>query len=80
MDAPTFIQNFQKTTGSESESPTARDQKNNKWLQERIQLYKPENVLREHAMITWFRTRRSRDTKEDYLHSGEQLKQKKIVK
>lgn len=50
------------------------------WLSARLQEYQPSNVLRSHQMINWFRSRKPRDTQELYMHSSEQLTQKKMVK
>ena len=36
-------------------------------------------MLREHDSINWFRSRKSHDTNEHYLHSEEQLRSKRIV-
>ena len=50
------------------------------WLSYKLKDLRPHNVLREKSMINWFRSRRCQRTAERYLHSGEELGQKKIVK
>ena len=60
--------------------PLRQADPNDVWMRMKAEEYKPKNVLRGHSTINWFRTRQSKETKETYLHTGEELSSKQIVK
>ncbi len=49
------------------------------WLSGKLRELRPKNALRVKSMIDWFRSRKCQETAEEYLHSREELNQKKLV-
>ena len=49
------------------------------WLSGKFRDLRPGNSLRVKSMIDWFRSRKCQETAEVYLHSEEELTQKRLV-